>query len=771
MSRSCCVIGGRLWCRAVLLAWLAVSAAWAGAIRDFCFLHTSDNHLSPQPVGAPAPGPDDRALSGLTWFVAEAGKPQVVEPLQLTTPPPAFVIDTGDLTEYGVIHRTWDTFEAAIAPLGIPFYVTPGNHDNTWTGIMQVMRKRHGGDHYSFDKFGCHFACIDSATPQEPLPSLERRTLAWLTDDLRRVARDTPVFLFCHHPLSGPEFAKPFEQLRFLQTIEDHNVVLLMMGHGHGHRHERWNTLDSVMGGTTSHPVENIGYNIMVVRDEVLHVVFRPRDAAKPMQVVLKKPLAAARGPRIEFVDSASRARMPGGDSVETISGRETPVQVRVRGGRPGRVTASVDDIEATTVALTPAGPGRYGGTIGAADLLPGRHFVEVTAAFGDRKIDAAREFQFVPPGSPSVVQANVDAGVKAAPLAVGDEVIVVTTGGEVQRLSFGRPPGKTTAERLFDAGVEILHPPRLADGKLYFSAAEKGVHCLGLDGKLAWTCNVGATVYGTPAVDGQRVYVADMQGSAHAIDRATGKIVWSKRHAAYSVETPVLLCDGVLYFGAWDGLVYAVNADDGTLKWKKPGPAGHMGQALFRSRYYAPADCPPVAVGDRLFVTDRAYKLGEYRIETGEYLGEIASDIAAIGPTADGRGFYARGLSKGVTRYDGAGKVVWTAADVPMGRFPAPPVEATGESDRLEAGPTVALDSPRTPSRSRAAEPRGVSRVAACSNRGTLVVLDACTGQVLLRYQAAPQLHVMAPPAADDQRVYVAGMDGSVTRIELTSP
>lgn len=725
------LIFGRLFARTIAVITVLIAAAVSAApVPDFCFIHAADSHLTPQPVGAAPLRAGNRTADGLVWFASEAAKPQIIPPLNLTTPPPAFIIVAGDLTEYGVIHKTWDNFEALLEPLDVPFFVTPGNHDNTWTGMMHVMRDRHGSDHYSFDQFGCHFASINTATPQEPVPSIEQRTLTWLIDDLRRVPRETPIFVFCHHPLSSREFAKPFEQLRLLRILDHYNVVLLMMGHGHSGRHERWNTIDSVMGGTTSHPKERIGYNVVIVKDGILRVAHRLRDESKPVQITLEKPLEGQRPPDMTFV---SPRPVVGAIQPSAFAGNELPVKIRFRGHQPTRINASVNAGDDTP--LQRRARGLYDGQMDIKDLGAGMHFLLVTAEFGKQKYERAEEFLVARPDSPTAIRTTLTAGVKAAPLVTPAGLIVATTSGEVLRVTFDNPrrPG---LETLFQAGVEILHPPALADGRLYLPVAEKGVCCLNLDGSVVWSCEVGAVVYGTPALDADRLYVGDLEGFVHAIDRHTGELIWSKRHATFSIEMPVLLHRGVVYAGAWDNQVYAINATDGSLKWKKPGPAAQSGENRFKSRYYGPADCPPVAIGDRLFVTDRAYQLGAYHVETGEYLGNIASSISAIGPAADAKGFYARGLSKGLTRYDAQGKAVWSQADVPFGRFPAPPAEAAG-------------------------------KVFACSNRGTLSVHNASDGGVLFRYQATPHLHVMAPVAADAEgAAYVAGMDGSLTRV-----
>ncbi len=714
----------------------AWTAAADGRVQDFCFLHISDLHVSPVPLGASKEGAARLSGAGIAWMCDEASKPQVLGQSGMQTPPPAFVVATGDITEYGVINETWAAVEDLFKPLTIPWCVTPGNHDNTWTAIQRVMRQKHGSDHYSFDRFGCHFAFIDTATPQEPLPSIEQRTLTWLADDLKNVPKTTPVFIFCHHPLSSSEFAKPYEQLRLIELLEDWNVVLLLMGHGHGARHEKWGAIDSVMGGSTYGP--NTGYGIISVMNGVLRSTYRFHDSSKPIALLIEKPIAPPAKAQLEFQLPAVKGS--GRNGLPTIRTPGMAVRVRISGGQPKSVTASVngDDKGAVTLKSGNAA-GTFSGSLPVGSLPPGVHFLRVTADMGQYQLDRACEFAYE--GKKTGLQSRVArmaAGAKAAPVTTDQDAIVCTTAGEVVKISFKQPKPAITS--LLSTGVEILHSPAQAGDDLYISAAEKGVHAIGPNGSPLWQWKpptAANVVYGTPAVDKSRVYVGDLEGFVHAIDRRSGKNIWSMRHAAFSIEQSLLLHDGRLYFGAWDGLVYCIDANEGNLIWKVPGPAGHRSEPALKSRYYAPADCSPIVVGDRLFVCDRSYRLGSYSLD-GQYQGEISEGIAAIVLTADKKGFYARGLSKGVSRYDASGKLIWKNDEVPMGRFPAPPVEADG-------------------------------RVHACSNRGLLVVLNAGNGELLWQYQVTPQLHVMAGVALDKSgHVYVAGMDGSVTRVGM---
>ncbi|MBN1853048.1 MAG: PQQ-binding-like beta-propeller repeat protein, partial [Pirellulales bacterium] len=718
---------------------IAAEAPNTVPIPNFCFLQISDIHLDPHPAGGTAPGPEDRSIEEIAWFCAEAFQPQRLEPSGIVTGVPSFTFVTGDLTEYGVIHQTWKDFQDLFERLDMPVFITPGNHDNTWTGMQHIMRARHGGDHYSFDRFGCHFIAFNTATPQEPVPTIEQRTLAWIQNDLAKVAKNTPIFLFCHHPLSSNEFAKPYEQLRLLQAIENHHVVLLLMGHGHSARHERWGSLDSVMGGETWR--ENTGYNIISVVDGILRVVYRYRDPVRGMQLLLEKPLARQPSPGM-------RITMPSG---RTVHGQDTPVlaapdclvSVNVTGGAPKRIVATLDNEPNTTMDLEPvdghgihAHPNRsgtYRANLVVGDMLAGAHFVHVTAEFESGRIERAKTIVYEPADAPvAATRFEFRAGIRAQPLLLPTGPIVATTEGLIRNIEQAQHEMPPMPAGML--GVEILHPAACGDNILYVSAAEKGVCALGIDGRELWRCDVGAVVYGTPALDADRIYVGDLEGFVHALDRKNGTRIWSRRHAEYSIEQPLLLRQGMLYFGAWDGYVYAIQANDGTLLWKQPGPAGHRAQDQFKSRYYAPGDCPPIVIGDRLFVVDRAYVLGSYSL-SGEYLGEIADGVSGIGAAHDGKHFYTRGVEKGLARYDGRGERIWSNP-IPLGRFPIPPTEAGNV-------------------------------VYACSNRGLLAAVDAEEGKILWRYQVTPQLPVMAPVAADvDGNVYVAGMDGTVTRL-----
>jgi outer membrane protein assembly factor BamB len=78
--------------------------------------------------------------------------------------------------------------------------------------------------------------------------------------------------------------------------------------------------------------------------------------------------------------------------------------------------------------------------------------------------------------------------------------------------------------------------------------------------------------VRSSPAVADGLVIVATaettpMDGTAVALDEATGAIVWRSPLADYSTSSPAI-ANGVVYVGSYDTRLYAIDALTGALLW-----------------------------------------------------------------------------------------------------------------------------------------------------------------------------------------------------------
>ncbi|HEY3246381.1 MAG TPA: PQQ-binding-like beta-propeller repeat protein [Phycisphaerae bacterium] len=709
-------------------------------IPDFTFLQISDIHIEPHLTRTGPPG-KLRGAECIEWICAEAGKPQQLTPFNMTVPPPSFVIATGDLTEYGVVDDTWDIFEKAFEKLPCPLYVVPGNHDNTWVAMYHIMRKRHGGENYSFDKFGCHFVGISSASPQEPVPTFDGKTRAWLKKDLDSISPGTPVFVFFHHPPYSEEFALA-EKDTFIDLLKDYNVVLLLYGHGHGVEHRNIDGIDGVMGGSTfaSPNVDNSGYNIISVKDGVARIAYRyfsgkartSSPTQLPMRRLMEKKASRPAQPGwrgFEIVTPDDRQSLPPEALMVGLGGfiwwpdwtgdLEIDFQIDGRGVMPAKRTLS-----------KPIRGGDNGERfhLPVSDLTPGAHVVSVNVTgptgFVDRR---ARVFSVGQEHTGELWRASLPAAIKSGPVLSSNSLVIARNDGIIA--AFDRTSG--SARWGFAVTGEVLGTPACYGARLLFGSGDGRVQAIDIDGKPQWTFETTQPVYGAPLIEGDTVFIGDNGGRMHALDLATGKPRWTFERADYSIECKPCLWNDLLVFGAWDGYVYALNRGDGSVKWKSLGPSSSVEKA---ARYYSPADCGPIAISERLYVCDRGYRLGVYDRE-GKLAATIGTDVSAIGLSEDGQSFYTRGTKDRVGKRDSAGEIVWEM-DVPAGRFPIPPTERGG-------------------------------KLYLCSNIGLLSVLDARDGKLLWQYQVTPGFYVMAPVTVDeDGTCFVAGMDGSLTAV-----
>jgi len=97
---------------------------------------------------------------------------RVVSHVKDLDPKPDVVLITGDLTDFGRPEE-YELFRSLIAPLGLPFYVIPGNHD-TREGMRQAFTDHHylpaEGDylHYAIEEYPLRLIGLDTTVPGKP---------------------------------------------------------------------------------------------------------------------------------------------------------------------------------------------------------------------------------------------------------------------------------------------------------------------------------------------------------------------------------------------------------------------------------------------------------------------------------------------------------------------------------------------------------------------------------------------------------------------------
>lgn len=110
--------------------------------------------------------------------------------------------------------------------------------------------------------------------------------------------------------------------------------------------------------------------------------------------------------------------------------------------------------------------------------------------------------------------------------------------------------PPLTEAWTPFQAGGDIVSSPVTFQGAVYFGSRDNKVYALNArTGAPLWQFQTGGWVDASPSVSGGAVYVPSLDGYLYALNRLTGVLLWRAALGASSVSSPLVL-DGKVFVG-----------------------------------------------------------------------------------------------------------------------------------------------------------------------------------------------------------------------------
>ena len=128
---------------------------------------------------------------------------RAVAHLNSLSPRPDVAIATGDLIEGGQIEE-YQRLRDILAPLAMPLYLIPGNHDDRANLVRTFDRHRYLPRdarflHYVVEDWPVRLVALDTLIPGESGGHLCAERLRWLDARLAE-APDRPTLVFMHHP-------------------------------------------------------------------------------------------------------------------------------------------------------------------------------------------------------------------------------------------------------------------------------------------------------------------------------------------------------------------------------------------------------------------------------------------------------------------------------------------------------------------------------------------------------------------------------------------
>jgi len=681
---------------ALAFALLLMSAASARA--DFSFVHITDTHVTATEA------PESNAAKDAALYREISG----------LTPKPAFVVNTGDVCEVGT-EQEYAVYRRSLKALdpAIKAYVAPGNHDVRWNPTGKEGYTKGSGQplYQSWDYENIHFVLLDSTVLLQHWGHFDQAQLDWLARDLKKVGTERPVIIGFHHFFGrgGAEHVDNYRDL--LDVLAPYNVRLFLIGHGHSDVQWSIGGIPAIMGKG----LYQASYSLIEVKNGTLRVLRRTEQSPTPTQEVLTvslarpkenllavKPLSAS----LFFQDNKTWLTVPGGS---VPSGGAVTLEV---GGKP------------VPMAVTPGKDGFTAVADGPLGLIPGTHHLTLTVTLpgenaAPRSLPVTLTLE--PPADRKPVwKAKVKGAVQTKLVRAGNLLYVPTMDGYLHALDAATGREKWQ----YRTGGPIFSVPLVADGAVYVGSADHSVYCLdAATGKLKWKSKTGGGVFAGAAKAKGIVCIVSTDRKAYGLDAATGKVRWTS--PVESLYQSQAVTDGERFFlGGWDRQFRCLDAATGAEQWK---------HTFGRSFYYSPAIGSPTLGGGKAFVTSNDGILHAVDIASGKLVWESQPhSLGYSGP------LYHEGKIYNASLTD-TGRVFRFDAETGKEEWETPTGSVIYDSSCVRSGDTIFVG----------------------SVNGTFSALKT-DGSLQWQYRLDAG-HVLCSPAADDQRVYIGGMNGTV--------
>lgn len=205
------------------------------------------------------PTPGELALRGITDTVAALAR--AVEHINGLPQRPDLVLATGDLTNDGTAAACAD-LRNLLAPLAMPVYVIPGNHDdraNLRAAFPDHKYLPRDGEflHYTIEDWPLRLIGLDTVVPGEPGGLICAQRREWLAERLAE-APDRPTLIFMHHPpfsigIAGIDAMKCAGGAELGALVQRHpQIERIVCGHVHRPAQIRWHGTTASTAASTA---------------------------------------------------------------------------------------------------------------------------------------------------------------------------------------------------------------------------------------------------------------------------------------------------------------------------------------------------------------------------------------------------------------------------------------------------------------------------------------------------------------------------------------
>jgi outer membrane protein assembly factor BamB len=194
----------------------------------------------------------------------------------------------------------------------------------------------------------------------------------------------------------------------------------------------------------------------------------------------------------------------------------------------------------------------------------------------------------------------NLESPIKASPAVDHGRIFVGNSDGKV----FAVDAKTGSIVWTFDTAGEITAGANFHNGNILIGSHDATLYCLSRDGKKLWDLKTDGPVNGSPAVVGDRTFVAGCDSVLHVVDAATGKELGSVDLGGQAAATAAVFGETIAV-GTMSNTVIGVNWKTAKKSWSFEAPRRQ--QPFYSSAAVTESMAIVGSRDKRLYAIDRA--------------------------------------------------------------------------------------------------------------------------------------------------------------------
>lgn len=203
-----------------------------------------------------------------------------------TIPEIEFVLVAGDITESGD-KASMIKVKRELDKLRVPYYITSGNHETTWSesGVMDFNRV-FGDNRFAMTHKGVFFIGFNSGPVLKMADGhVAPQDIAWMKNQLEQLPADTKVIAVTHYPLQDVEVGGVVDNwYDVTDLLRQYNTQCIVGGHYHSNRVFECDGITDVLNRSNLRDKDGInGYAIIRMDEDSIR--FGEKRIGEPLKL------------------------------------------------------------------------------------------------------------------------------------------------------------------------------------------------------------------------------------------------------------------------------------------------------------------------------------------------------------------------------------------------------------------------------------------------------------------------------------------------------